>query len=184
MTFPVARVPERHKTTLSPARFGQVGFTLLEVLIAIVILAIGLLGIAGMQANSIRNNQNAYLRGQATMLAYDIIERMRANRTLAINGNYSVALGSGGSGSGIALTDITEWKGDSTLGTGLESLPSGDGSVTVDLAGNAVVEIRWVDRMCAPGSLNTGVDANCPVNPNCPATAAANLQCFVTETRL
>jgi len=109
--------------------------------VAVVILAIGLLGIAGLQATSIRNNNSAYLRSQATILAYDIIERMRANNTLAKNGSYGVAMGSSGSGTGMALIDVTEWK--TVLG---QMLPSGDGSVIVDLAGNATVVVRWVDQ--------------------------------------
>lgn len=117
------------------------GFTLLEVLVAMVILAIGLLGVAGLQATSIRNNQSAYLRSQATLMAYDVIDRMRANTTLARAGSYSVALGTSGSGTGMAGIDITEWK--TTLD---QTLPSGDGSVTVDLTGNASVVVRWVDE--------------------------------------
>lgn len=57
----------------------QAGFTMLEVLIAIVVLSIGLLGVAGMQANSLKNNHAAYTKTQATNLASDIAERMRAN---------------------------------------------------------------------------------------------------------
>lgn len=128
------------KKVMPPRQRQMGGFTLLEVLVAIVILAIGLLGIAALQASSIRNNQSAYLRSQATLLAYDVIDRMRANTTLARAGSYSVALGSAGSGSGIAGADITEWK--TTLG---QALPSGDGSVTVDLVGNATIVVRWVD---------------------------------------
>ena len=55
------------------------GFTLIEVLIAMLVLAVGLLGLAGLQATSLRNNQSAYNRSQATQLAYDIADRMRAN---------------------------------------------------------------------------------------------------------
>lgn len=55
------------------------GFTLIEVLIALVILTGGLLGLAASQANSIKNNQSAYNRSQATQLAYDIVDRIRAN---------------------------------------------------------------------------------------------------------
>lgn len=61
------------------------GFTLIEVLIAMVILAVGLLGLAGLQATSLRNNQSAYNRSQATQLAYDIADRMRANVSAANN---------------------------------------------------------------------------------------------------
>ena len=56
------------------------GFTLIEVLVAILILGIGILGMAGMQAMSVRESQNTYFRTQADMLAYDIVDRMRANR--------------------------------------------------------------------------------------------------------
>jgi type IV pilus assembly protein PilV len=65
------------------------GFTLIEVLIAVIILALGLLGLAGIQAKSLGNNQSAYNRSQATQLAYDIADRMRANPTVA--GNYLTA---------------------------------------------------------------------------------------------
>ena len=56
------------------------GFTLLEILIAVGVLSIGLLGIAGLQALGQRSNHSAYLRSQATALAYDMIDRMRANK--------------------------------------------------------------------------------------------------------
>jgi type IV pilus assembly protein PilV len=58
----------------------QTGFTLIEVLIAVLILGIGLLGLAGLQVNSMRNNHQAYLRSQATLLAQEMIDRMRTNR--------------------------------------------------------------------------------------------------------
>lgn len=57
----------------------QSGFTLLEVLVAIVVLSLGLLGLAGLQAASLRNNQTAYYRGIATQQAYDMADRLRAN---------------------------------------------------------------------------------------------------------
>ena len=55
------------------------GFTLVEVLIAMVILAVGLLGLAALQASGLKSNQSAYYRSQATQLAYDISDRMRVN---------------------------------------------------------------------------------------------------------
>lgn len=57
----------------------ETGFSLLEVLIAIVVTSIGLLGLAAMQATGLRNNHSAYHRSQATVLAYDIADRMRSN---------------------------------------------------------------------------------------------------------
>ena len=55
------------------------GFTLIEVLIAMLVLAVGLLGLASLQAYSLRNTQSAYNRSLATELAYDLADRMRAN---------------------------------------------------------------------------------------------------------
>lgn len=61
----------------------QGGFTLIEVLITMVVLALGLLGLAALQAKSLQNNQNSYYRSQATQLAYDIADRLRANQVEA-----------------------------------------------------------------------------------------------------
>ena len=55
------------------------GFTLVEVLVAMVILAIGLLGLASLQAIALKDNQDAYLRSQANLLAYEMSDRIRAN---------------------------------------------------------------------------------------------------------
>jgi len=65
-------LPSRHR-----------GFTLIEIMVAVVVLAIGLLGLAGLQATSLRFNNSAYHRSQATNLAYDMADRMRANRQAA-----------------------------------------------------------------------------------------------------
>ena len=61
------------------------GFTLIEVLIAMLVLAVGLLGLAGFQVFSLRNNQSAYNRSQATQLAYDMADKIRANPAEANN---------------------------------------------------------------------------------------------------
>ncbi|MBZ4192819.1 MAG: type IV pilus modification protein PilV [Candidatus Contendobacter sp.] len=66
----------------------QKGFTLLEVLVAVLVLAIGLLGLAGLQATSLQVNQSASMRSQATNLAYDMADRIRANRSAARAGDY------------------------------------------------------------------------------------------------
>lgn len=56
------------------------GFTLIEVLISMVILALGLLGLAALQGISLKNNQDAYLYSQANALAYEMSDRIKANR--------------------------------------------------------------------------------------------------------
>lgn len=66
----------------------QHGFTLIEVLIALVVLSIGLLGLAGLQSTGLRFNQSAVMRTQATQLAYDLADRMRANAAAVNAGDY------------------------------------------------------------------------------------------------
>lgn len=60
------------------------GFTLLEVLVALVVLSIGLIGLAGLQGSSLRFTNDAYVRSQATILAYEMADRVRAN----VDGDY------------------------------------------------------------------------------------------------
>lgn len=67
------------------------GFTLIEVLVALLVLSIGLLGLAALQTTSLKFNTDSYLRTQATLLAYDIIDRMRSNTTGLYAGNYDAA---------------------------------------------------------------------------------------------
>lgn len=130
----------------------QSGFTLLEVLVALLVLSIGLLGLAGLMASSIRNNHSAYQRTQATWLAYDMIDRMRVNRAAAIASteDYDIAIGTAASGSaGLAGADVTGWK--ATLAN---ALPAGDGSVDVDSATRIVtVIVQWNDSR-GTGGLN------------------------------
>lgn len=57
----------------------QKGFTLIEILITVIVLSIGLLGLAGLQINGLRANMSSETRSKATLLANDIAERMRTN---------------------------------------------------------------------------------------------------------
>jgi type IV pilus assembly protein PilV len=113
---------------------SQRGITLLEVLISIVVLSVGLLGHAGLQTASLKNNTSAFQRSQATMLTYDIVDRMRANKSNLAS--YSVAIGTLGS-----YPDVISWKNNVAA-----ALPDGKASVEVDLAGNAKITIQWDDN--------------------------------------
>lgn len=134
----------------------QSGFTLLEVLIAILVISIGLLGLAGLMASSMRNSHSAYQRTQATWLAYDIIDRMRVNRAAAIasTNNYEIDIGTATSSStGMAGTDVTGWK---TMVA--NALPAGDGSVELKPGRVVEVIVQWNDsRGTGPGG--TGGDS-------------------------
>lgn len=55
------------------------GFSLLEVLVTLIVMSVGLLGLAALQATTLQNNHSAYQRVQATLLASDMADRMRSN---------------------------------------------------------------------------------------------------------
>lgn len=102
------------------------GFSLIEVMVAMLVLGIGILGMVGLQLNAMKLNQGAGVRSQATFLAYDIADRMRANTSAALAGSYDISLTSQApTGSTIAARDLRDWK------TALASqLPSGTGAIS------------------------------------------------------
>lgn len=98
------------------------GFSLVEVLVALAVLSIGLLGLAALQTTGLKFNHQSYERTQAVMQAYDIIDRMRANKSgtgATINTAYeNVALGtapaasdctSSCTGDQLAQYDVRKW---------------------------------------------------------------------------
>lgn len=124
---------------ITPRR-GQGGFTLVEVLVSALILALGLVGTAGLQALALKSNQSAYLRSQASALAYDLADRMRTNVEGANSGFYvpgdatlhaSCATTSGCSVQQSAQNDIAEW--NAALAA---NLPLGSGFVCIDSTPN------------------------------------------------
>ncbi len=116
------------------------GFTLLEVMIALLILSIGLLGLAALQANSLKINHGALLRTQATFLTYDMMDRLRANRTAALAGQCDIAMGATISGTSMCAVDVTDWQ-DIFVGA---LLPSGQGLIDCSTTANVcVVTVQW-----------------------------------------
>ena len=67
------------------------GMTLIEVLVTLVLTSVGLLGVAALQLTTLKSNQESYVRSQATMLAADMLDRMRSNQVGFIAGNYDMA---------------------------------------------------------------------------------------------
>jgi type IV pilus assembly protein PilV len=118
------------------------GFSLLEVLVAIVILSLGLLGFASLLSLSLQTNQSANHRTEATNLAYEIIDRIRANRPNAQEGHYNTLFANGSAtvtGTTRARVDLREWK------QRVEALLPG-GQAQVNVANGVVtVNIRWAD---------------------------------------
>lgn len=117
------------------------GFTLVEALVALLALSIGLLGVAALQMTGLRNNLSASFRSQATYMAYDIVDRMRANRSNAAA--YNLALGATPGTGSIAGSDLTAWRNN--LAT---TLPSGTGSVrvvNVNGLNTVLIVVQWDD---------------------------------------
>jgi type IV pilus assembly protein PilV len=114
------------------------GFSLIEVLVSFLVLSIGVLGMAGLQLSALKYNQTAAVRSQATFLAYDIADRMRANRVKAKSGNYDIALSaSAPGGSGIEAIDLQQWK--AAL---VSQLPDGAGAVARN-GTKVAVTVQW-----------------------------------------
>jgi type IV pilus assembly protein PilV len=132
------------------------GFSLIEILVTILVLSLGMLGLAGLMATSLRNGMSASHRTQATWMAYDIIDRLRGNRDGALAGTYASALGTPGAcstaipGGTVPAQDLAAWKNQIAC-----VLPAGDGSVTVSNVSNAAlatVVIQWNDSRGTQGS--------------------------------
>ena len=141
---------------------------MVEVMVALVVLAIGLLGIAALYLNSLQAGRTAIYRTQAINLAADLADRIRMNRTArAAYGSAfadaeavvaSCATTGGCTDADLAATDLANWK----LEIG-QQLPGGQGQVTVTLpaaAGeptNYLVTVRWTEvNEAAPVTFQLG----------------------------
>src|SRR5262245_62695028 len=76
---------------------GARGLTMIETLVALVIMSVGLLGIAALHVESVKAARSATLRTKAITLAVDMAEKMRANRVGTLAGDYTIGAGDMGS---------------------------------------------------------------------------------------
>jgi len=127
-------VPLKIRHLRCPKRQG--GFTLIEVLVSAMILSIGLVGVAGLQVISLKNNQSAYMRSQVSAFAYDLADRMRSNVAGADAGFYdpdtaavraSCLTTVGCTTQQLAQNDLAEWNASLAA-----NLPMGTGFVCID----------------------------------------------------
>ncbi len=122
------------------------GSSLLEVLIALVVLGLGVLGMVAMQATSLKSNQTALVRTQATELVNEISDLMRANRNAALAGSYDNALTAAApTGTAIHAIDLQNWK------TRLAQLPAGKGAIAHTNT-TFTITIQWDESRLKNGS--------------------------------
>jgi len=162
-------------STVTLKKRTQTGVTMIEVLVSVLVLSLGLLGMAALQGVSIQTNQSANFRSQAVYLAQDMLDSMRVNpgRTSATNTAvapnppvwvtaYTAHLpfyarvygGSVQTTNALATADVTGW-----LQRIARELPAGDGQIAVN--GRVVtVSIRWSDQRFAERFGFTGTDAD------------------------
>ncbi len=138
------------------------GFTMVEFLVAVIVLSIGLIGLAGLQLTSLRDNTRAYMRSQASLLASDLADRVRANPTtnytaVSASQNTSCLSKPGCTASEMAQHDLFDWNNKLPVelnnGAGLicmDSTPNdgtGIGSPQCDNSGNNfAIKIWWQDE--------------------------------------
>ena len=122
------------------------GVTLLEVLIALIVLSIGLLGLAGLQTVSLQFSTSALYRTQATALAYGLADRMRSARDASLAGAYNAALlgvppacDPNAPGGGTPAQDLAAWRNALAC-----ELPLGNGQV-VRNGNRFAITVQWDD---------------------------------------
>jgi len=125
----------------------QSGFSLVEVLIALVIMSVGMLGIAGLYVESMQAGRTSSFRHNAVTIASDVADRIRANPIGGVDyegvrGNNNCVLGNVDCNpQQMAANDIDLW-----LTQADETLPEGDVTITFDNTVNPptyVIEVSW-----------------------------------------
>ncbi len=147
---------------------SQNGFTLIEVMVALVIFTISLLGLAGLQAAALRDNHVANLNTIATQLAEDMAERLRANPAGVSNGSYNNidsdpghedCYASSCGPDAVSRMDAHEW-----LTAISKALPSGRGTVTRN-ANGFTITVMWDQERT--GATGTGCSGNFATDLKC-----------------
>lgn len=127
----------------------QSGFSMIEVLVALVIFAFGMLGLASLQSRTLTFGHQSLLRSQAVALTDDVLDRMRVDRKNAKTFNWNTGINDAASsisGSEIYKTELKSWK------QAVEALlPEGKGAITVEPTGSVTVILKWNEANATGG---------------------------------
>lgn len=125
----------------------QRGITLIEVLITVLVLSVGLLGLAGLQLTSLRNNQSAMERSVGIVQSYSIIEAIRADPDSAKANGFNIALDADPSGNTFPANALTSWRQQLRANLGSDAV----GAVSCNTT-RCTVTVQWDD--------SRGIDGN------------------------
>jgi type IV pilus assembly protein PilV len=167
----------------------QKGIGLIEVLVAVFILAGGLLGLAALQTQSLRYSHESYLRTQASILAADMIDRLRVNADEALDTNsYTFTMGTSVSvsttacesaacsASALAPYDYKQWSDALT-----SQLPGGQGSVTPGTKAGGLREYTIIVQF---NSVNSTKGPISVVSGATPTSVDPEISSFTYRTRI
>jgi len=163
MTPPASRrnLPMPRPRTLCNRRAGNAGVGLIEVLIAVLVMAIGLLGIAALQATALRNSQSSLERSQAVIHSYAILDAMRANLPAARAGAYNMAAPvctapAVAGGASLAASDQARWL--QSLETSMGSEDACGQILCVAIPGSqsrdCTITVQWDDTRGTEGAID------------------------------
>lgn len=136
-----------HKVSAIALSNRQRGVSLIEVLITILVLAVGLLGLSALQLSSLKNNQSAMERSLAVVQSYTIVEALRADTESAKQGRFNITLdqepGSGTFPAGVH----TIWRNQLKQNLG----ESATGAISC-INSKCIITVQWDDSKGTQGS--------------------------------
>ncbi|PJK06471.1 type IV pilus modification protein PilV [Lysobacteraceae bacterium NML71-0210] len=125
----------------------QQGVGLIEVLIAVLVLAVGLLGVAALQAVTLRNSGSSVERSQAVIQAYGALDMLRANKDAAISGAFNGDWSAGANNARPDLNTAAGWRSNLLLTVS----PSAQGRIHCK-SDECTVGVRWDESRATGGT--------------------------------
>jgi len=129
----------------------QQGVGLIEVLIAVLVLGVGVLGVMALQGTTLKNNQSSLARTQAVILSYAMLDALRINREEALAESYNMdKTCEAPSGNTLVKRDQNYWI--TSLKSGLGDAETTCGEINCDAAGVCTITVYWDDSRGTGGS--------------------------------